>query len=182
MNYGFDNLGTEFECLDHNYECKITKDTISVIHKKDKTILGEQEALDKHIIEKYNRAFYMYSIHDANIIMFNIKRQTKSVSNNLATMIDTYNEITFEPQEIISDINDNKYRLSAIITDNDLNYQLFFTYSVNGHKYIWINYDSKFNTETRKDFLEEIGSFSNLLGYNNEYVKQRGIIYIYTTI
>ena len=183
MNYQFDSLGSEYECLDDNYEIKIIGNgTLNIINKKNREIMGEIEAIERDIIQKFDRAFYMYTIENTETIVFNMNRNQERVNSNLTTMIKEYNEIKFEPQQFVSDKNNKEYKLNAIITDNGSNYQLFINLEKSKDTNIWLIFDSKFNTEIHSDFYQEIGSYAELIKFNNEYIKKHGIFYLYTAV
>ena len=132
-------------------------------------IIPEQEA-----IEEYKRVIYQYSIYNAKSISFHINRFEKRLNKQSHMDESVVYEIPVYLEEMITDKNENNYKLKAIITQTYTNHLLFFCIDE-----IWYVFNSQFDPELQSDYIIEIGNFVSLSKYQEELVKRLGVIYFY---
>ena len=126
--------------------------------------------------QEYQRVVYQYSIYNAKSISFHINRFEKRI-NKQSHMEETHfvYEIPVFLEEVITDKNDNNYKLKAIITQTTNTTHLLF-FCIND---IWYVFNSQFDPELQSDYIIQIGNFALLSKYQDELVKRLGIIYVY---
>jgi hypothetical protein len=131
--------------------------------------------MDPPIAKKYERIVDKLTITDSNLIIFDVDRtQGRYNKNTLVWEGDYYEELSFLPNEIIEDINGNKYGLQAIITNRNSLCVLFMKSND-----VWLSYNSHFNIETGSDYITNIGNYTSLLDYKGNYVQHFGNLYFY---
>jgi hypothetical protein len=137
------------------------------LHKTETVIANQQE---------YQRVIYQYSIYNAKSISFHMNRFEKRI-NKQSHMEEPHfvYEIPVYLEEVITDKNDNNYRLKAIITQTTYTTHLLF-FCVSD---IWYVFNSQFDPELQSDYIIQIGNFTALSKYQDELVKRLGVIYIY---
>lgn len=134
-----------------------------------------QEAINKDMVIKYERAIYEYSIYDTQCISFFINRFEKRI-NKQSHMEETnfIQNIPVQIEQIIMDKNSNNYTLTAIITESLTNNLLFFKLDD-----IWYTYNSMFDPELQDDYIKKIGNLQDLIDYREGIIQTTGVIYYY---
>ena len=175
MDFQIDIIKTE-SVPNHGYSYEIKADgKIYYDNKNPKKLYTEQEAISLGIANQYERAVYEYSIYNTECISFYINRFEKRI-NKQSHMEDVnfIHEIPVHLEEIITDKNDNHYKLTAIITQSGTNHMLFF--QINNY---WYVYNSMFDPDIVEDYIVKIGTLLDLSNYREGLVKKLGVVYFY---
>ena len=150
---------------------------------------------------KYNRMIELYTINDANLLVFGIRRlqfgnNTSIISSRnldkqlnkkkldlFSKMIIPFDNLTsfsvfeFIPDKKIKFRSNNKIKtlyLTAIIIYNKISYFTLIFKDIKSNK--WFLFD---NNKDDIDKIITIGSFKKMLQFNNNLVSKKGILYFY---